>query len=441
MQVYATIWSRVSGLTWDQARFMAERSGGQLIKDEGVGAASRFDGWTTELDPNSVLLGYELDYVPVWIGAQKVDGVWQWLDGTEVAAEKFGSEAAAQVMGAVSSTTADGSASALCLDGTLTAPATAAPTSEGGFIADYSQRSVTGTNGGDVVLDLAAGVSSLNLLGGDDAVFATNAPKVLNAGAGNDSVNLLNGRGESSIVYDGHGSDVISVQKGEIRAALDGDDDILIAPKVTYEGASAPILAEGNYVTSEEIGTDELGWGTKELYLGSGNDRVSYAAVEKVYTRAGDDFISIGSENGGNRWVDAGAGDDWILAGHAGGTLIGGAGNDTLVLSGWDGYHKVEMTGGSGADLFKFTPMPEHSAGMSPIIHDFSANGAVQDSLDLSAFDLGETVAEALGSGRLNISQANGYTYLAIAEAEYYNALTVTLKGNLLLDIQDNLVL
>ncbi len=140
----------------------------------------------------------------------------------------------------------------------------------------------TGTDNADTVT--TAQGSNIITGGGDDSIDVHGQYATINAGAGADTVNVLDGSHHS-------------IDAG------DGDNLIVFEPSLNY----------GNTVTS-----------------GTGNDTVKggqhYDAV--ISTGAGADRVSLGYAE--NNFVDLGAGNDSILFGGTGNTITGGEGDDTI---------------------------------------------------------------------------------------------------------------
>ena len=154
-----------------------------------------------------------------------------------------------------------------------------------------------------------------------DTIYGHNGNDTITGGAGND------------IIYGGYGNDTINGGAG---------DDII------YGG--------------EEHGIANSTWNTEQsdiIYGGEGNDRIYSAATyndtsglvwakSEIYGGAGNDAIS------GAGHIDGGTGDDFIKLNRAMSystpdTVIGGAGNDTIVAHGSSGM-LVNIDAGEGND-------------------------------------------------------------------------------------------
>ena len=293
----------------------------------------------------------------------------------------------------------------------------------------------------DVTIDMGAGMDYVRVQ------FTLSTGFDINMGAGADYFEGIRGGG---IVRDGPGEDQIDGDAFGIKiiASLDGDDDQFYGWNLSYRDAREAIYmsrkaSEGYLLSSDEIGNDRLFLlagstnGTGEIKLGHGNDIVDNFSGDRLYTFEGADTVQISFG-----LVDGGAGDDALTAKGNGYetpiNVIGGAGDDVLSLIDWSGMNKIEMTGGSGADRFVFDALD--ALAKSKIgINDFAANGAVQDILDLRAWNIdANTAQEAISSGQLTLSRKNGYTYVTI-DSDISEAMTLTLKGVYGADIYDNI--
>ncbi len=173
------------------------------------------------------------------------------------------------------------------------------------------------------------------------------------AGEGNDLINikegvtaaveLVGGKGEDSLVYQGTG------------------------PVTMHGGAGNDILVAGggNAKLWGDEGDDQLqgGWGMNELHGGLDNDRIrggdAWFSSNKIYGDAGDDELVAGP-NGD--LLDGGAGDDVILAGPGGDDIYGGPDDDSItwlveydvpqLISGGAGKNTLGIFGTTAPDTF-----------------------------------------------------------------------------------------
>ena len=118
------------------------------------------------------------------------------------------------------------------------------------------------------------------------------------------------------------------------------------ANKLTYTQWADLIDGQG--------GNDTItaGRGNDTVYAGDGNDKIDFTgafAWLKVYGGSGNDTITGSIKSGASAQVYGDSGNDVITVtsyeGNA--TLNGGAGNDSIVGSGW----RVRLEGGDGDDL------------------------------------------------------------------------------------------
>lgn len=261
-----------------------------------------------------------------------------------------------------------------------------------------------GDEGNDV---LTGGADWDSLYGGrgNDTLYGGGDDDILRGGAGNDSLyggdwqdDLDGGTGDDRL-YGGNGPDFFRGSIGNDTLYGGGADDYFIydfidlpaaefrGNQVLYggEGYNSLSFAEGSpaaIVVDMAAGTVTAGALTLRLHdiieviTGDGNDRLSGSnGVEYLYGGAGSDTIfALGGDDviagggydvflelgDGFDYLNGGAGDDWITGS---GTLLGGAGNDSLeggnyrgnVLDGGAGNDEIvgggTITGGTGNDI------------------------------------------------------------------------------------------
>jgi Ca2+-binding RTX toxin-like protein len=137
-----------------------------------------------------------------------------------------------------------------------------------------------------------------------------------------------------------------SVSSHSELSSSDGDGSFSRSTSVVTDGDGD----ETTIVTTTEVRTNEDG---------------SETVVTHIEGSDGDDQVVAQSENGAISTIEAGEGDDSVVAGAGDDTIDGGPGQD-------------EMTGGEGADTFRF----EQGSSVD-IITDFTQG---VDKIDLSAF-------------------------------------------------------
>ena len=183
-------------------------------------------------------------------------------------------------------------------------------------------KTITGTNGADVICVRGSNYS-VYALGGDDTVLVQSGTNnVVNGGNGNDTINVtsvgdsvLNGDAGNDRLTGGSGNDTLIGGAGNDRLAGGAGTDTVSFVDVTNTAIAV---------------TANLGAGTA-----SGNGADTMTGNENLIGGAGNDVLT-GNSNANN--LTGGSGND---------TLIGGAGNDSLNL-GAGGQELAD--GGSGDD-------------------------------------------------------------------------------------------
>ena len=165
----------------------------------------------------------------------------------------------------------------------------------------------------------------------------------------------------------------------DMKVTVDDGTDTLAGGSFT--------LTIGNFDVIGTDGDDSMTGASNQLIAaGAGDDTIGgWYNYSTVYGGDGDDVIS-----NMHRGIAYGeAGNDHIIAGIYG-TLDGGDGNDTLDGSSyWNifygGADADTMTGGGGADQFRYTDASESTTAAQDVITDF--NGAEGDKIVLEADD------------------------------------------------------
>jgi len=184
-----------------------------------------------------------------------------------------------------------------------------------------SARTISGTNGVDVIVVRGAGSHTVNSGAGNDIVCGSKGNDRINAGLGNDSV--FAGAGKDTI-SGGAGNDKISGGTGADTISGGAGND-------TLAGGSGNDTAKGD----------------------AGNDLISGdSGLDAIYGGDNNDTINGGLNN--DR-LDGGAGNDTISGGTDADTISGGPGNDAI--SGESGSDIIQgaggadqLSGGSGSD-------------------------------------------------------------------------------------------
>jgi hypothetical protein len=443
--VKTSIWTTYSRtLTWEEACVLARQWGDDLT------TRLNFDhAWHTE---------YDYFDGRAWVGATNVDGEAIFVDGTAVR-DRYPQGVYEYPPGFNSENSPGFSLGIQGLDGPERYGYLDEQTLQFGvlgpipdqFVWETSGLTITGSPYRDWIQPADVSGMSIDLGAGADVIsveYDATAPAQIRMGAGDDSFSVgfhVEGQFE---VWDGEGADAVSMDQGTVHAALDGDDDWYEAAKIIYDGATAPIHVNEKLIgiwyypviSGSEIGTDQFS--TSELHLGRGDDIVEDAVPIRLYTKGGNDRVEFGDYQwAAQAFVDGGDGNDTLVATIRGGRMVGGNGADVLALEDWLGVNKTEMTGGSGADTFRFGTVAQSNTAQA-VINDFAANGAVQDTLDLTAFNLdAASASEAIGSGLISLTTVKGYTHLTVEGGAGAGDLTVMLKGIFGVNIVDNIVI
>lgn len=168
---------------------------------------------------------------------------------------------------------------------------------------------------------------------------------------------------------------------------------------------------------------------------GAGNDSIRSTGnySDTVLGGIGDDSISASS--GHENLLNGGAGDDYITSnGEYGDTLIGGAGNDLfwlispMIFLAPADDRDFTLTGGSGADTFKFSG----SGGSSNV--QYSYNTVVTDfNVAEDTLQFYTNLSVHVTKEELDVSFSNGNTVIAFADpvtVPWYSVIeNITLVG------------
>ncbi|GEP12551.1 calcium-binding protein [Methylobacterium gnaphalii] len=300
-------------------------------------------------------------------------------------------------------------------------------------------------DGGDGSDILVGGTGNDLLLGdmGDDQLDGSEGADVAFGGAGRDVVSggigddhLEGGTGDD-VLSDGQGRDAVMGQDGDdvLVAALDGEADRFDGGEGTdtldLSGTTSGVTVDLIAGTSEatETGRDQL-VSIEDVRGGSGGDTLSGnaasnaisggAGVDRISGGAGDDVLH--GHEGGDTILD-GAGSDIVLGGDGDDVLTassdgesdqfdGGAGKDTLDLSGATSGVMVDLTAGTasgqdiGADTVTSVEVVLGSSGNDTLLGSSAADtllgGAGDDRLAGSGGDDrldGGSGADALSDG------------------------------------------
>ena len=280
-------------------------------------------------------------------------------------------------------------------------------------IADWE-----GTASGDVI-NVSEALSLVHAGAGDDSIHGDSGADTIlgeagndyaDGGAGNDS---LDGGAGDNLLFGSGGDDTIAGGDGRGRLfGGEGKDSILggaSGDMLRGEAGDDTILAGG--------GNDDVngGDGNDLLDAGSGNNVLDGAAGrdtliggagdDMLFGSAGDDRLDGGTAGWDRLW--GGDGNDTI-AGLGNGATIWGEGGDDLILTRASGGGGAWLTGGGGADTFRF----EFALQATPALAatHLAAHGSV-DWAGVAADPAAATGAWLLQLGRawvFDFSQAEG---------------------------------
>ena len=165
---------------------------------------------------------------------------------------------------------------------------------------------------------------------------------VVGLGGGSDTLAVLGGTKRAAIVL---GTDGINLNADELGA--DADVSLFDVDNVHVFGGPGPDWISGHG-----------GAGTSNPYTGA----------LSVYGGAGDDELEGGEIDNWQTYLDAGAGDDLLVAGSKGAGLMGGAGDDTIVGgAGLDEAVYTHAPSGVQVDLAAAGPQDTGGAGIDTI--------------------------------------------------------------------------
>jgi Ca2+-binding RTX toxin-like protein len=240
-------------------------------------------------------------------------------------------------------------------------------------LGDTAARVLDGGAGNDSVVG-ADGHDSLSGAGGNDLLDgAFGGNDTLRGGEGNDTLlgygddDLLDAGGGGDVVFGGFGNDTLLGGAGDDQYGYGGNY------KGRYYGGSGLNGEEGNDSLDGGDGNDNLdgGSGNDTLVGGAGNDYIN-ASAAPVHGDTSDHDVASGGE-----------GNDYLYGSNGNDTLRGDAGNDYLSFSGtWNGTWAALLDGGADNDNLSAT-----YAGASTL-----RGGAGNDTISLVYGSTGVTV-------------------------------------------------
>jgi Ca2+-binding RTX toxin-like protein len=238
---------------------------------------------------------------------------------------------------------------------------------------------------------------------GDNTIDArtTKAGVIISVAGGND---LVYGSAFNDTIYGGNGNDTLIGGAGADNfAGSDGDDTYYVDDAADYVDESPGIVGGYDVVIASADFSLQFLPNIEQLVLqgaathGAGNDRANYL---------------FGGNSGLSLTLDGRQGDDVLFSSLAGGNvLLGGAGNDTLLIYGGNNY----ANGGNGNDVY-------FSYSASDVISEQAGSGYFQgDGIDtvyanwnftmglgIEQLVLFGTASTGVGSADNNIIYGNG---------------------------------
>ena len=247
---------------------------------------------------------------------------------------------------------------------------------------------------------------------GDDELAGTDRNDTIQAGDGDDVVEAGAG---NDMVDGGEGDDLLEGEHGDDTLKGGAGDDALVggAGNDRLEGAEGDDTLDGGEGDDTLLG----GTGADTLLGGAGNDSINAGAGDDVMGGDGDDIIIVSGEEGDATTVDAGDGNDELINSSSG-RIIGGlsmsGGNDKLAnfgsISGPDG---VAIDMGDGDDVVNLYIGTEVAgaillgAGNDRLTADMYLNGAIT----VDAGDGDDTITTSFGNDVIRGGAGNDYIF------------------------------
>ncbi len=296
------------------------------------------------------------------------------------------------------------------------------------IVGTYAQPSSVG-------ISLNNTVSNTHLIGTayDDSISNTGGSVTITAldgnnyiyNTGNDALDTIND-GSKVLIVTGAGNDTIRNNYGDsVTIASSNGDNWIINENSHYTsittGAGMDTIGfnNGSYITVDSgKGNDTI---SSIIYnslvnAGAGNDSIYYQGQDTtINAGAGNDTISHGTNNGYNMYIDGGDGND-LIEGLAEGTLLGGAGNDTITINGFNDV----ITGGKGNDVFAY------NNGRDVTITDYEKKDkiALAESLSLAGYEFNgdDLILNFDESNNLTIEDGKGKAININSTVNYYTS-------------------
>lgn len=260
-------------------------------------------------------------------------------------------------------------------------------------------------SGGEDYLSGGTGNDTIYAGHGDDTVLGGADQDYIFADSGNDSVDA--GSGDDTILT-GPGADTIIGGAGADSMRGDGDEDIFLIGdgfgNDTINGGEGVSTGVDQDTIDASSVTEDLTvnyTGFESGTIAGSSDSLSFSAIERVETGAGDDKVSgsnsaehIGT-GAGDDSIETGASDDTVFAGAGADTIEGGTGNDSIDLGADTDRDVIVLNDGSGDDIVSSFDLTD------------SGDGTTVDQLDVSGLtsDGGTTPVH---TGDVTVSDTNG---------------------------------
>ena len=246
---------------------------------------------------------------------------------------------------------------------------------------------------------------------GADTVQTAEGSNVI-TGAGKDSIKVY---GQYATISAGAGNDTVQVMNGSHHLIDLGAGNNLLNFTSKYNYHNSITGGTGNDI----IKGGSNGYFNNIIDLSDGKNKVQlyYGEENMITTGAGKDLISIGggasnSVNAGggndtlyvygkNNTVEGGAGNDSIYGGDGADLFYGGKGNDTL----WGGGGNDSLYGGAGNDTFIYKPgdgtdtIFDYQSG--DILQILTTNGTTGGTFTKSEFTNGDLTLTISGGGKI----------------------------------------
>lgn len=332
---------------------------------------------------------------------------------------------------------------------------------------DYSD--LVSAEGGNDIIGTGASTDVVSAGSGYDVVFAGSGNDLVRGGSGNDYIDggmgndfLMGGSGNDTIlggsgddwIYGGVGDDTMSGGTGSdtfLFGANTGNDTItdfdvsedtidlsLLSETITFDDLTITDKEDGTgvEVTHSSLGGKITLLGVSASDLTADNFTFPTTSTDDDDDTSNDDaHVIVGSEAGTE--IDAGGGDDIVMAGEGDDTVWGGDGHDVLLGEEGDdvligGAGDDLLIGGSGADTFVFGAgsgndvVADYTDGEDKISIDVNGLTNIANFNDLNIFaDGNDTVIDltANGGGTIRLTNVD-ISELDTSDFKFYDSST-----------------